>query len=111
MTIQNAVWTHRRKCNTTFILKAAINNPNVIIVFLNKRLAKDEGELYYTHLTSKLNIIQKLFLKKINLKFFKNPINYPFFKTPIKPLFISVSELEKIRGCDRALIFDNSCFA
>ncbi len=110
MTIQDTIWNYRRKFSTTFILKAAINNPNVIIVFRNKEEAKRE-EAHYYHLISKLNFINKVKFKKINWKFFKNPIIYTFFKTPIKPLFISISELEKIRGCDKALIFDNSCFA
>ena len=109
-TIQDAVWNYRRKFRTTFILKAAINNPNVIIVFRNKEEVKRE-ESHYNELISKLNVIQKLSLKKINWKFFKNPLDYTFFKTQLKPLFISVSELEKIRGCNRALVFDNSCFA
>jgi len=109
--IQDAVWTHRRRYNTIFILKAAIYNPHVIIVFRDSKMAKDEQSHYY-HLISKLNFWQKLMLKRINWRFFKNPMNYTFFKTTIAPLFVSVGQLSwTIKGSDRALVFDNSCFS
>ena len=44
---------YRRRYNTTFLLKAAINNPNIIIVFRNKEEVKRE-EAHYNELISNL---------------------------------------------------------
>ena len=84
-----AYWS-RQSGNTTWLLKAAINNPNCIIIAKNGRGAKELQNRYYSLLN------EESWLKRIWWKLFGR--KHPSFRT------IDYS----FNGLKKPIIFDNS---
>lgn len=83
---------HNRQCgSTTWILKAAVNNPNCIIIGYNDEYC-EELKLKYFDLLRKEN-----FFKRLKWKIFGRK----------HPKFLSVNK-KNIRGYRLPIIFDNS---
>jgi hypothetical protein len=95
--LKDIVDCYRNSGNTTWILKSAIENPNVIIVFPYRNSAKMAQQEYYRL-----------------LKEHKETKILPFRikKQETHPIFAILTEVEQYIGIRprRSIIFDNSVF-
>lgn len=90
----------RQAGQTTWLLKAALNNPNCILVFGNNSIAitaKRRYEELKLESWDNLPFYKKWFLNKTKWMSRKNPI------------FLSVNQ-DSLRGRSLPIIFDSSCF-
>lgn len=92
--IRNICQYFRRKGCTSWILKSALKNPRVVIVAHTERYANDLRTEYLCMLK--------------NRSFFEKFI--AFFREYEEPIFVSYIRPEILRGLNRPIVFDNSCF-
>jgi hypothetical protein len=102
----------RRTGYTTYLLRSAIFDPEVVILSPTKEASKRLESLYdfikkevYKEYTSKFPFIN--FLLKIKHFFVSDPLRRKLSK---RPMFIAYSELNKLKGIHRPVIYDNACF-
>lgn len=100
MSFINDACTIRGAGQTTWLLEAALNNPNCILVFANA-IIKDDAQRHYRELQlkawDKLPFYKKWFLKKDK-----------WLRQKISPIFMSINQ--SVVGYYRPIFFDSSCF-
>lgn len=92
--VQEIVLNTRRTGNTTWILNAAINEPNCIIIAKNEQHANDLRKRYYDLL------MKQPWYKKIYWNFFGKA----------HPRFMSINNRSGFAGYKIPVIFDNGTF-
>lgn len=85
--LRNAIRSVRQQGSTTYLLDAAINNPNVTIITANQGQAKQLEE-QYKHRVAKLPFWKKLFRKSGT------------------PKFVSVRNFDQLAGTKTPVIID-----
>lgn len=110
--IEDIVLNNRQKGSTTWILEAALNNPNVIIICYDESNCKDFKKIYDKFLYDRIEneYFSSFWTRLFNpnsSKWINNKIN-EYIRWKDYPLFISKNSWVRTQGYDKPIIFDNS---